>query len=517
VARSLDMSAGGSITPVVRASTPCMSQRQPVAAPAVVLYKNAMANHAPSPIPAAPLGTVRLLVTAAACDSLMRDAYLRRARALLEPICAEQRYRSAAQERSTVERLLAQSRVAVGRREWDQVEELAGRAAQLRCDLEAQKDALALAEEVYDASPVALDPLSRGLAQLSKVDVAKVRADTLAALERLAAADPDHQAFYTKRRDAMAATAPPEGAARQEAESKDASPERRALAAAERGDAEELRRLAQTMRGSAGRPAGPAVTGGLKRLEVPAVLSQPFPEACVAPARALGLEHVEFTPLSGDLASRIRGFLEQYAWAASPATYDRARDGVAELRHSFDALPALDHATADVWAETVSLFALHLFVNSAGFRYLPLMADREWVLLEAHAEGDDAPSGLCRELGLDRRRALSRDEIEAALLARGADVLAAMKLDPDAYRVVCVPCEVYMRVGRSRGWGAREEWTHFDGYQVRKQGRLLALVGGNARYGGLADLCGISPSDARDNVVARLAVVRRERLGTRLA
>ena len=67
------------------------------------------------------------------------------------------------------------------------------------------------------------------------------------------------------------------------------------------------------------------------------------------------------------------------------------------------------------------------------------------------------------------------------------------------------------------GWGTREEWTHFDGYQVRKQGQLLALVGGNARYGGVADLCGISTSDARDNVVARLAVVRRERLGTRLA
>ena len=34
-----------------------------------------------------------------------------------------------------------------------------------------------------------------------------------------------------------------------------------------------------------------------------------------------------------------------------------------------------------------------------------------------------------------------------------------------------------MRVAPDRGWGAREEWTHFDGYQVRKQGRLLALVG----------------------------------------
>jgi hypothetical protein len=52
--------------------------------------------------------------------------------------------------------------------------------------------------------------------------------------------------------------------------------------------------------------------------------------------------------------------------------------------------------------------------------------------------------------------------------------------------------------------------------QVRAKGRLLAPVGGNARYGGIADLCGISSSDTRDNTVARFAVVRRERLAAEL-
>jgi hypothetical protein len=51
---------------------------------------------------------------------------------------------------------------------------------------------------------------------------------------------------------------------------------------------------------------------------------------------------------------------------------------------------------------------------------------------------------------------------------------------------------------------------------VMKGGRLRALVGGNARFGGLADLCSISPADARENTVARFAVVRRDRLGVRL-
>ena len=255
---------------------------------------------------------------------------------------------------------------------------------------------------------------------------------------------------------------------------------------------------------------------GARRLEAPAVLSQPYPEACIAPARALGLEQVEFREPSRDFTARIRAFLETYAWAASAATLALAREGVAQLRASIDSLPPIEDSNADVLAETVSLFALHLFTNSAGMRYLPMLSEHEFVLLETHAEGDDAPSGLLRALGLERRRALARDEIELALLRHGGDVVGRMGLDPRAFRIVCVPPDVYMGVGPSRGWGAREGWTHFDGYQVRENGRLLALVGGNARYGGIADLCGISPSDARDNTVVRLAVVRRERLATGL-
>jgi hypothetical protein len=84
-------------------------------------------------------------------------------------------------------------------------------------------------------------------------------------------------------------------------------------------------------------------------------------------------------------------------------------------------------------------------------------------------------------------------------------------------RTWCIPPDLYLRVGRERGWGQRPEWTHFDGYRVLERGRLLALVGGNSRYGGLVDLCGISPMDERENVVARFAVLRRARLGARPA
>jgi hypothetical protein len=165
----------------------------------------------------------------------------------------------------------------------------------------------------------------------------------------------------------------------------------------------------------------------------------------------------------------------------------------------------------------VSLFAFHLFVSSAGFRYVAVVAPRETVLIETHPEGDEPVTGLLRELGFDRRRALARDDIETALGRHGARIVGDhLGLDPLAFRLVCVPPDVYVRVGRERGWGARQEWTHFDGYQVLSGGRLRALVGGNARFGGLFEVCSISHDDARENTLVRFAVVRRERLGVRI-
>jgi hypothetical protein len=115
-------------------------------------------------------------------------------------------------------------------------------------------------------------------------------------------------------------------------------------------------------------------------------------------------------------------------------------------------------------------------------------------------------------LGLPCRRGLARAQIENALMRFGADVLAKkLSLDPIEFRLICIPYDLYMRFGRERGWGQWHHWTHFDGYQVMEGNRLRALVGGDGRFGGLADLVSISRTDARDGVYARFAVVRRAR------
>src|SRR4029450_11300905 len=156
----------------------------------------------------------RLLATAAAGDTLMRDLYLGRRGAWLEPICSEARYQTALDNRTTVNRLLAQSRTAVGRQDWAQVEELATRAAQLRSALDAEEDALVAAEEVYGAHPVALDPFSRGLAQFAKTDAAHALSETPGALEGLARDDREQHDLYVARSRAIAALAPAAGRSR---------------------------------------------------------------------------------------------------------------------------------------------------------------------------------------------------------------------------------------------------------------------------------------------------------------
>jgi hypothetical protein len=221
------------------------------------------------------------------------------------------------------------------------------------------------------------------------------------------------------------------------------------------------------------------------------------------------------THASPEVAAALADFVERYAPGASAATFDRAHEGVARVTLAAEGV-AVPSNVAALFAETISHLALHLYVNSAGLRYFPLPAPRENLLVETHADGEEPKTPLLRELGFDKRRALSRDQIEASLWKHGPRIVAEhLKLDPRAFRLVCVPPDVFMRVGRDRGWGKREEWTHFDGYQVMKGGRLRALVGGNARFGGLFDLASISRDDGRENTVVRFAVIRRERLGVR--
>jgi hypothetical protein len=115
---------------------------------------------------------------------------------------------------------------------------------------------------------------------------------------------------------------------------------------------------------------------------------------------------------------------------------------------------------------------------------------------------EDAP--FCGALRDTKRRA--KEELAAYLRKT-----AGLGLDPREYRIICLPADVYTRLGAKLGWGRQEIWTHFDGYMATKERKLMALVGGDVRFGGLHDFVTVGAEYDSDRLYARFAVVQRKR------
>jgi hypothetical protein len=226
-----------------------------------------------------------------------------------------------------------------------------------------------------------------------------------------------------------------------------------------------------------------------------------FSQETIQAARRLGLGARRLESRA-ELAS-----LSQYAWDPIFAD-DSARMSVKQV--------PLPPGTPEGFRERLEMLMIHPAVNSGGARHFPKLVAED-VLVEDFpdpGEGEDPPmSGLLTSLGLPGRRALPRIAIEQALLDRGGDVLEQeLRLDPRVFRLVCIPPDVHLRLGEAEGWGRQRSWTHFDGYLVMADGRLRALAGGEAQYGGLFNLLGLSRDYDSDRLLARFAVVRRERM-----
>ncbi len=225
-------------------------------------------------------------------------------------------------------------------------------------------------------------------------------------------------------------------------------------------------------------------------------------------AEALGLQLHHVT-------SRHKEFAPLYRFAWHP-TYSQMQGNHHSAQHLPD--PSVLAGMPKDLQSRIQLFAIHPFINSAGVRFLPPMVGED-VLVESFADpeaGAAMPkSGLLAALGLDQRNQLSRLQIEAVLLEKGNALLRdELGLDPFAFKLVCIPPDLHWRIGLECGWGQQKIWTHFDGYMIMADGTLHALAGGDIRYGGIYDLLGISRNYDSDRVIARFAVVQRQRLAT---
>jgi hypothetical protein len=461
-----------------------------------------------------------LLAEVAKLDAVYRDVHLRRGRQFLSSSLDESAYRAIGSTEKEIDDLMRRSRTATLHRDWAQAAELSGRIDDLRHRVATMGKLAALGKEVYDPDTLAFEPFSPGkhLGPHAQADQPSLRNQVMDSLASLAKLDSGSNTLYERRRAYFSSLEVASTGTSQKGPQRDrAQAERLAMEAAERGDVATLQRLAKELRDwkeSAVAAASFSAPAMLSRYECPIDLSVPFPLQVIERARELGLAEARTAPVA-ELA-KVREVIYLQVDQPLPSNPDMEREGVLRARAQAELeLPThLDTEEARVLA---GQFIQQIFLNSGGARYLPPLA-AETVLLEDFAENEsaDRPSKLLAALGLAKRSGRSRTEIESALMRFGPEILEnSLGLDPVEFRLVCIPYDLYTRFGRDRGFGQWHHWTHFDGYQVMGGNRLRALVGGDGRFGGLYDLVTISPSDARESVYARFAVVRRARMTLR--
>ena len=457
-----------------------------------------------------PLEAAAQLVGLSRLDWGCADLYLRAAEEALRSVFPPEKYEVLVRERESLPQLAAEARRAVQRGDWREAERLAESGLRTRRSLEGEARLLATAEAVY--GPRSISPgatalaLTGALAHPAESLRARIRelAGTLRSLER---GDPRRRAFYAARaehfehldlRGEEGATSAVDPSELRQA----------ALEAADAGNFEEIARVARgaelARRDFLGRTLAPRpAPDRVKRL------ADPFPTTAVERAAELGLEPVALAPQPQLDAYLACGCAERPGLPEAPLSAARRDPEGCTCGHPCP--PGVSPALK----KSLDALMLHPFVTSGGTRYLPWFG-AEALLLEAFPEDEpDASSGVLEALSLPRRRGLPRDAIEEALLRRGPEVCEQAGLDPEEYRLVCVPFDVYLRAAPERGWGQRELWTHFDGYQVTRELQLHALVGGDVRFGGPGDLCGVARHYDSERILSRFAVVRRARFQAR--
>ena len=462
--------------------------------------------------------TVGLLIEAANVDTVYRDLYLRRARQLLSATFDESAYRAIGSTEREIEDLMRRSRSAVVQRDWGQAAELSARADGLRQRQATMGKMAAIGKDVYDADTVAFDPFSPGKhlgpqAEANQPGVHKQLVDALASLGKL---DSSIGAFYEKRRGYFSSLQLAGPTAAQKSPQRDrVQMEQLAIEAAEKGDVAALQRLSKELRDwkeSETATVSTSASAVMTRYQCPVDLAAPFAPDVIARARELGLAEAHTAPIA-EVEAAVEA-IYAHVWQPRPANLDMEREGVLRAQAQAEINLPEQILTEDVKV-LFGQFVQQIFINSGGARYLPPRS-AERTLIEDFAEDEaaaDGPSKLLEALGLPKRGALARVEIEKALARSGDQILEErLGLDPLEFRLICIPYDLYFRFGHDRGFGKWPHWTHFDGYQVMGGNRLRALVGGDGRFGGLSDLVSISPSDARDGVYARFAVVRRARM-----
>ena len=457
--------------------------------------------------------TVSRLVSLGELDTLYRDLYMQRARELMKMVLSEGTYTTIKNDIAALGMVERQLKAAIERGDWERTPALTERVRQIRAST-SRKSEIELGETVYDnLSDVPVDPFSPGFHAFydsSEKLLNQWREHAIKTLSVLEGTDASNRDFYARRRADFQALKVEVQAAEQKKETVNPVDLRQeALNAVDSGDLSALDDLIKNLsRQSETKESEQANTVQLTETsDLGEDLLYTFSDETLAAAERLGLTPVR-TRSRRDFA-----YLLAYSWQPSFLKSESKRWAQEQLTHL---LPQMDGG--NTVREAMEMYLLNPFINSGGTRYQVCLVVED-LLIEDFPEPEPRSvlprTELLAALGLEKRWGLPRKKIEAALLANGPQILKdKLGLDPQAFRLVAIPPDIYTHFGPERGWGQQEMWTHFDGYWIREGTKLQALGGGDVRFGGAHDIIGFHPSYDNEKLLVRLAVVQRRRMMT---
>jgi hypothetical protein len=450
------------------------------------------------------------LIETAKIDSVYRDIYLSRARKIISETMPPEEYDHFLGERRWLSRLPNKISASMEKGDWKAVKELSERMVTLTKWEEDMRYLLEIGDEVYETDEVVLDPFSSGfnhLAGIPYADLAPLRDGVANHLEELQKEDPSYKAFYRGRYNSLRSLSLirlKKGHV-ELAELDKADLQERAEQALNHGDIELLEEIAKLLLNKeTSKDIGPGILP-TEMVHHDSARTTTFSKNTLTKAESLGLTAVHL--------DESKEYESLFRYAFHPVMDKDPEKAWEKMTKKETEFPS---DTPEILKEHIRLYAVHTFLTSGGSRYLPDFVAEDClveVFPEPSKTNGDRGSELLSLLGFEHRRGLSRKQIEHALLQNGPWILEEkLGLKPELFRIVCIPPDIYLRLGPSHEWGRQEIWTHFDGYQADQKGNLKALAGGDVRFGGVYDLVSIGREYVSDHVITRFAVIQRKRM-----
>ena len=448
-----------------------------------------------------------LLLELVRLDTAYADLYRQRARQIAASELSELDFKALKNAEHLVEELPRDIRHAMDDGKWDQVKKLTDELGAKQRFVQERGSLRKVGERLYEDAAIHVDPFSPGFYWYHRREEGQLpamRDDAVGKLTHAAEIDPEWKPLYLDRAKALKAVRLGERSASTGAGSGRGEMEQRAREALASGNLEELQKLAGSLQQTAAGPGpGAADASGATGEAEPEPLRFEFTAETLEKAKALGLEPEHFD----NMRARFRG-LFRHLW--HPVFFE-SEGNLAGARVS----AMLPKDTPDAQRDRIAMFITRPVLSSGGARFLPPLVDED-LLIETFDEGPASSelgkNGLAEALGLRRRWGLDRMTLERTLQSKGPEVVKSLGLDPWRFRLVCVPPDIYGGVSQRRGWSKHEIWTHLDGYLATRDRKLLALAGGDVRYGGFQDLVGIGTEYDSDRLLARFAIVDRRRI-----